>query len=1253
MTPKRSHAPRPSSGKPKKAKQSASGRARAASRTSKPKRRSNHRDRDRDPPITMSDGSVPWAVTPEAIAVLTDTQLKNLMRDLLLAEAGRANADRAKVVVNTEEKAGDEGCDAVSPGSSTSTWLSPHATCWQLKAGVAGQPGRLKGEIRKAIPAKILKGGGRFVLVASGAKGGKSSIDARLTVLRKDAKNGRLPRKHIDVLTSESLAIWVNEFPGVATARRQMPGFMTLGEWQMDPRHQESWVDTPDTKAKLEQIRRDLDPASGTVVHLHVYGRPGVGKTRLVLEACSRAQWANAVIYLPQANPTRVHDLLTAAARAPHTQVVLVVDELPQEDVVNLALPARVASSRIRVISIGHDGSPDGASIPEVSVLPLDGQTVERVVKGWHPSMPPEHLTYVAQFADGYLRLARLAADALAKAPTINTADLFARGDVRQLMERMLGNERQRRALHVVAVLSSVGWNGERAAEGEAIAKHLELSWTDVRATVQDLQNRLGIAPMAGDLRYISPIPLGVYLALEAWALYPEKLRALPGLLSEVGRRAFNERLRAISASPQARPFAEEELNRFFRWDHWVDSAAAARWSSLVGAAPTAAAKAVRQALEQATIEERRTISERARRELVNGLVDLAWHTESFHDAVFSLYLLAEAENEAWANNATGEFAARFQLFLGGTSAPYRDRLSVIDEILTRDDPASGALALGALMKIGDTYASRSGRSTPAAAPQSREWQPTTGEEYRACVLAAFERLQVLASRSGIEQELMKTVGRVDNLLRDRSVRDAVASFARATVEHYPSLRDSVRREVARLADTERRYRKSMPEDDIAWIDNLHHELEDRSPLGQFRQALSETDPGRREEALMPIARMVMDDPSILWSQWPWVTSGQLATGWDFGVALARLDTERRLLTAMIDATPRGPELRVISGYIFENARAQGPGWVDDWLDEIERTRPEDVQLLFDATWRCSPTDRGAARLERLAIAGKLSDEMIGHLTFSAWSRGPSLEAFRELVEVLARTPRLRPHVLALIEQRIDADATVLNDLRQVALVVATDIDIIQAGQMTEYHWSRLASRLVADHPTAIAEAIFAAHASRGDHPWFVVHSAAAGVLGTAAAADPSGVWKSLKPYLEDPQKAALFAVGFVEGLLNDLPHEPILEWVTEAPKLRGSLVAEMAGKDTRDTSIGPKVIERFGHLEEVGQAFFSAYFSGSWTGSPAEHWKQLASEMRAVADKTGIRGLKRWARLAAADLDRMAARDRKREEEERVRWPH
>ena len=122
----------------------------------------------------MSQSSIYWSalqVPPQRIAVLTDTELNELMRQLLHVQAYRCGCPDASV--NTEIRAADGGCDGWSDKpTEDDRWLGRTQTCWQFKAGIAGQPSRLVGEIekyKKTIPRRTLQQGGRFVVVASGS----------------------------------------------------------------------------------------------------------------------------------------------------------------------------------------------------------------------------------------------------------------------------------------------------------------------------------------------------------------------------------------------------------------------------------------------------------------------------------------------------------------------------------------------------------------------------------------------------------------------------------------------------------------------------------------------------------------------------------------------------------------------------------------------------------------------------------------------------------------------------------------------------------------------------------------------------------------------------------------------------------------------------------------------------------------------------------------------------------------------------
>lgn len=63
-------------------------------------------------------------------------------------------------------------------------------------------------------------------------------------------------------------------------------------------------------------------------------------------------------------------------------------------------------------------------------------------------------------------------------------------------------------------------------------------------------------------------------------------------------------------------------------------------------------------------------LAREARRSLVEAAAKLMFRSKSFNIASRLLMKLAAAENEDWANNATGMFQQLYQLYLSGTEVP-------------------------------------------------------------------------------------------------------------------------------------------------------------------------------------------------------------------------------------------------------------------------------------------------------------------------------------------------------------------------------------------------------------------------------------------------------------------------------------------------------------------------------------------------------------------------------------------------------
>ncbi len=277
-------------------------------------------------------------ISSERIAAMTDEELNRLMGQLLRAQAYRCKSPLNEIRTNTEIKAPDDGCDGWSarPGV-TDEWLGSSNTCWQFKAGVAGEPSRLKGEVNKRIPTETLAAGGRFVVVASGSTNGPKGEDDRRRILIEEGTEARLPTNLITVIGSEGLTNWVNQHPAIAASWAGLPeGLCTLADWAKDEEHQVPWQASSSVQNEIEDLRTKLEFGSGSILHFHIRGLPGVGKTRFALELCKGASWSNSVVYVNQTSDFPMTELISGVNSDDHSQIIIVADEVQVEQLLSL-----------------------------------------------------------------------------------------------------------------------------------------------------------------------------------------------------------------------------------------------------------------------------------------------------------------------------------------------------------------------------------------------------------------------------------------------------------------------------------------------------------------------------------------------------------------------------------------------------------------------------------------------------------------------------------------------------------------------------------------------------------------------------------------------------------------------------------------------------------------------------------------------------------------------------------------------------
>ena len=1198
-------------------------------------------------------------VSPTRIATLDETDLNELMAQLLRAQAYRCGS--ARDLVNAEIRAADDGCDGWSDRPATpDPWLGSTATCWQFKSGRSGEPRLLGAEVKKPIPLRTLRDGGRFVVVASGSNSGLKGIEDRQAQLIIAAREAGLPAQAAERMTvygSEEIAKWCNQHPAIAARwAGRPPGLLTLSEWEESEEHRMPYQAPTDVQSNLTERRVDLTFGTGGVNHLHIQGHPGVGKTRFALELCRDAPWRDTVIYFPQSDDPRLPELIDSVAQDqdPELRLMIVADEVQLEHLLPFKESVERSNGRVRLVTVGGCTTPSPQRIPELPIEPLDAAMMRRVVNGWYPAMPPEHVDYVTRLADGYLRLARLIANVVNTDLDTSVPDVLHRAEIRQLLDRMLG-EGDRRALHVVAVLTHIGWDGDRREEGEAVAAYMGLDWAEVRQTVNEYHRRMRIAPRGGRYRYISPEPLGIYLALEALDIYPDLPESLPAKLpTEAARDAFFDRLQAIASSAGAREYSREKLSFFFRIDDFIDPQSVRRWSAFSASDPETAARNICLALRVADSGNRMRIKHSARREIVWRLVKIAWRSSTFHDAATALALLAEAENEPWGNNASSEFVARYQVVLGGTALPYLRRLLVIDELLESGKLELMRLCVRAMARVGMDYVTRSGSGPDSDQLPEMEWRPRSGAEHMECIRNAVVRLNTVVALglADLQDELIRAAADLFPLLRYRDSRKEVARFFTSVRKSHPSAREPLRKTVAHAI---RRFKDDLPPDQRRELEELHAQFEDRALGARLEQHVGPRPWEReREPELASLATELVAAPDVLAENWPWLTSGDASAGWELGAALAKADSEGNLAGSMPAFAGGGTDFRVVCGYLAARREALGDEWYELWVTSQFERDPQPVALIFEIIWRCGVTDPLAVMMAGVLRSEQVSRAIVGQVAYAEW-RDTSAGVLESVLRTLEGTGHAET-AIGILQRRLERVPTELECWKPVALELVTAVDLIRGGGMANHYWQEVAALLIDDHFREIATAILDAHANRDEtSSWFIEHeSAVSEVLLSCVERNPRVVWQVLLDHLWPPEKALLFSIGFPSTVMDLLPVDDILEWFAE---VRGKNASQRAATIARltnvrhlaDETLAARVIGQYGDDPTVADAFFSRYVSGSWWGPASSHWSDLVNALNDVAGRTAFPKLRAWASATAHTIGEMAQREKQQEEEQEL----
>jgi hypothetical protein len=951
-----------------------------------------------------------------------------LARALIHAEAGRLGLPLDGFTMSGRVKARDEGIDGRTsfPSSEQGLLLPPGYCVWQVKSGETAPSARREfDEQKRARLREEIAQGADYVLFWANdptdrqATPVRDAFRAEIRAVRPDAEAHFLFGEAIERLCLAHLGVLAHQSP------IPLGGVVSLDVWAASETFRAIAFQADHAREGfVEVLRQHVQSEDASPAEVHVIGDAGVGKSRSVYEALAVPGIAERVLVAPDSASLN-HALLSLVAQWPERRLVLVVDDCEPEDRMVLARFAGMARGRLRLITVGSRTQRTGSSgdLRYIELGPLATPANREIALS--VGLDERDADMVAEYTEGYPGLALTLASAIkhSTAPASLIDRVRGHEEIGSVLSSLLPGD-DVSPLGMLSLFERLGFDADLAPELTLACETLGVNESQLRQIANRELNRF--VSTAGRYRRVTPKLFALWLASRFIDEHTGTLRTaltnLPGSLRErildqmrgfAGDPAVADALAGILDAP---PFTDGALGD-------VGEGATRLLHVAAIAAPTAAMGAIDRLLAGLSTDELRAIRA-PRRDLVWALEALVWFDELFDRAADALLRLAIAENETWANNATGVIQGLFRVHLGGTAAPYDQRIAWARHALAAHGEPTVPLLIEGLQNAFEAYESRTstdfgGRAGPA------EWRPTTVADEIAAREAAWDLLLQIARDHPGERDTVATAiaaGLRMAVRRGLSQRvlDDVGGF-----DWSPDARGAIGEAISNAL-----YYDEPPEPLAAQLAELRASLRGSNIADRLAYALTQPpwdlthDPDEiksgRPTLLIDLARELAEsgDDSLIDAARQSRVGDQQTVGLLFE-EVARLRAEDQVLS-LLEAEEPLPTPAVL-GAIRGLASIRDDTWSDGvlarWLDS-----PRLAGLVTAAVHFLPATAERAALAVSAVDRGAAVPLDLGRFLYGAWARALPEES---LVEILTRLqaapePQAIENALGILTQWLD-----------------------------------------------------------------------------------------------------------------------------------------------------------------------------------------------------------------------------------------
>lgn len=1190
---------------------------------------------------------------------LSPAEALKLFRNLLWCEAQRTGLSAHNVLISLNETVADGGIDARVDGSpSADSILINGQVFFQLKAGTSfkpWQPNQLKKELfgksttvptRDALGEAIrncLDNNGRYVLVVFGHDLTEPQQRGTKQQLEEMFQQIGFPSPQVEVLGQGQLLGLLVPYPslGLELLGRSELQFQTLDSWRMNDDMRPVLKPGAAQTQFIEEVRATF--SKGDFQHIRVIGEPGIGKSRLVLEAVSSDDLAPTVMYVANGDDFQKGHLFNELLRPDRQYVVtLVVDDCGERDRASIW---RTLKGRAGIKLVTMDHGPEESADSSMKVFycpPLEKEQVAEIIAGY---IGPRHEnSNWAEWCDGSPRVAHAVGDNLQRNPddilkppaTVPIWDRFVLGH-QKIGEREA--EEHLLILRHIALFRRFGFDAPVDHEARFISDMIQtanpaITWSRFQSIVQHHRKRRVL--QGQKTLFIVPKALHVYLWLGFWEQYGRgfEFKDFIERMPESLNKWFMELFIYAHGSAVARELVKKVLSLEdgpFSCNEFLTSEAGTGFLSVLAEADPHATLSLLNSTFGIWTHEQLLQWETGWQHIVWALEKIAVWEDTFTGAARLLSKMALADHTSYGNNSKGTFLSLFMSGVGWapTQAPPELRFPIIVELMKCPDSAKKELGLQACKSWLSTYGGSRivGVEYQGLRPTIQFWRPKTYGELFDGLLKIWNFVweESLGWKDSDKEMAYKTLlESAPGLVQITSISDRILD----TILLMASEPVADKKSIIHFVIHQLKYgAKDLSEEIIDRLNSLDALLTGDSFRERFNRYVLFTDSDEDydfvgeelkdnpipSERVQRLAEEAASQPEIIDELLELFVNSEGRRLYEFGNRLSNA-TGYSLINRIIETQESAlPNLltQFTGGYLAGVKGQNSEEWEKVMLSLLasDVLRPVGVDLVF----RTGATEKIVYELIRFYRERKVASQAFSRFGLFSDEDQLSQHVVAEILKTLSEQPDER--ALSIVIEF--ADYYYCKDNKNIELPEALIYNIITMEEvfkqnqqtMVGYHWHRLVTVFRRQFPHRDME-LFEHIITRLNSSLRAVDYGCR-IADDIARDHPNEVWEIVARNLDKGEECSWYISSWLEdetdfdekstpGAICIFEPETVMRWVKDEPKKRVKIIAGCLPKTLNSNEGGTLTrmfLEEYGDDKKTADRLISHFWSGGWSG--------------------------------------------------------